>query len=141
MASEIEAAAELVLRWDGEFDGGTTRQAAQRLAKWVRDRLAADRAERDERSRPIDEVFLRSRGFLPDGTCDGREFGCRIWGADEDVSYGEHAAFQIKVSMIDHSTWLECYDTAGDTIGLTEIPIARTQGALGDLLRVLKGGA
>lgn len=62
MASEIEAAAELVLRWDGEFDGGTTRQAAQRLAKWALARLAADRAERDERARPIDAEITRLVG-------------------------------------------------------------------------------
>jgi hypothetical protein len=57
MASEIEAAAE---RWrSGMYNVGD----GKLLADWAVARLAADRAEREERARPIDAEWLESRGI------------------------------------------------------------------------------
>jgi len=65
MSDEIEAAAnELIEHCDYcERQGFTLAESlklARSVATWARARLAAERAEREERERPIDEGWLRS---------------------------------------------------------------------------------
>lgn len=112
MASEFEAAAE---RWltpaRGVVDLGKRHAAALLLADWAVTRLAADRAEREERARMIDA----SRLPVSLGSCreltKGSRNGVALW------------------------------HYAGDGTSVVDIPECNTQGALDDLLRVLKGGA
>lgn len=125
MASEIEAAAERVMRiaqHEGRRDvyGGSRTYQRNKysldllmVAAELTRRLAADRAEREERARQIDAEWLESLGFTPDGVLELGPTGRAMWGKN-----------------CGH-VWLWGYPDA----------TCSTRGQLLDLLRALKGGA
>ena len=122
MASEIEAAAERLERWrqcraemrenchEYAMDRMLQVQDEKTLIDWALSRLADDRAEREERARPIDA------GRLPIKLTECREIDARRGGG------------------------VDLWHYFGDGTSVIEIPECKTQGAFDDLLRILKGG-
>lgn len=85
----------------------------------------------------VDEAWVRSVGFLPNGDIrPAVEFAAKIWDVKESVDFGEHPAMQLVVSTVDCSFWLCAYGTAGQTLTLVEIP-GRTRGDLRRLCAAL----
>ena len=78
---------------------------------------------------PIDEAWLRSVGFLPDGEDTG-EFARKIWSAGETEDYGTDPAMHIVWSTIDDSCWLEAYDRDGKSLAVIELDGIKTRGQL-----------
>ena len=77
----------------------------------------------------IDETWLRSAGFLPDGEDTG-EFARKIWSAGETEDYGTDPAMHIVWSTIDDSCWLEAYDRDGNSLAVIELDGIKTRGQL-----------
>lgn len=120
MASEIEAAAErLVNGGGGEWDSTDYWNSSHRdedaaaCGEWILSRLAADRAECDERARPIDAEWLQS-------------FGCE-W------------AWSCSFGLV-HRDGIAITDFVGGEWTCHGIKVAN-RGDVLDLLRALKGGA
>lgn len=112
--SEIEAAAERYGRfqlYESSEAGDELRlRDTAMLATWACHRLAADRAEREERAKPIDARRL-------------------------PVALGGHR--EVTACM---RGGVELWHFAGDATSVVSIPECTTQGAMDDLIRVLKGG-
>lgn len=133
---EIEAAAErdllaAISDCEGYCRGvyrDISRATVEKVAKALRDRLAADRAEREERARPIDAEW-----FQEHGNDIGSLFVCR-----GDIEYElEWAAGTpgIGIDLTVYSGPRKCFCHS------VHLPHVVTRGQLLDLLRVLKGGA
>ncbi len=129
MASEIEAAAERKRRhqamrvatneWVDYCSGGGDSQETRdnaTLADAYLARLAADRAEREERARPIDEAWMKSIGC--------KKMAINRWKTQEQI--------RVNVWLVECVRWMVKID--GWLVQM------QTRGQLLDLLRVLKGG-
>ena len=87
-----------------------------RMANAINSRLAADRAEREERARPIDAEWLESIGC--------KKMAINRWKIQEQI--------RVNVWLVECVRWMVRID--GWLVQM------HTRGQLLDLLRVLKGG-
>lgn len=134
----IEAAAARLRMWDigmapsKIYGDGDPIEAANNdawdLARAYLDRLASDRAEREERARPIDAEWLVSIGFS--------EAGINGWSMLLQPTHDGCAVCELFLSHDGDIGILQ----DDDHVVLTSIPTASKRGQLLDLLRVLKGG-
>lgn len=85
---------------------------------------------------PVDEEWLRSVGFLPNGD-DLSEFARKIWSKGDTEDYGDKPAMHFLWSIVDHSAWLEAYGTGGETLCLVELATKNTRGAVRLMCRSL----
>lgn len=133
MASEIEAAyvkrVAAKLRDYDQCNDDDIDEAAK-LLELLRDRLAADRAERGERARPIDAEWCLANGARHWTHGDEYVFDCGVrWG----VHHGECETARGGV-------YLESVDGVSRIRSWVRLDSIKTCRQLGDLLRILKGG-
>lgn len=133
MMSELREAVERLREWSYKLNRDDATQLVRDYKVVVDAYLAEHRPDDDE---PVTVEWLWSVGALPDGEVTG-QFGIRLWDFNEEESHGEHPAFHIVVSLVDHSVWLESYDTNGKSQALIELPEKATYGRIRQLCRAL----
>ena len=76
--------------------------------------------------------WLVEKGFMPDGE-NGVDLGLSLFG-DEAGNHDNQPAFQLLVSTIDFSLWLEAYSIQGKSLAILCIQEEATCGRIIDLM-------
>lgn len=86
----------------------------------------------------VDEAWLRSVGFLPDGDDpETGDFATKIWSRDEHSDYGKDPAMHVIQNVKDGSSWLESYSPQGQSLCIIELEPKPTRGDVRRLLAAL----
>jgi hypothetical protein len=80
--------------------------------------------------------WLIEKGFMPDGE-NGVDLGLALFGDEEYEHHENQPAFQLLVSTIDFSLWLEAYSIKGESLAILCVQEEATCGCIIDLMKQL----